>query len=415
MGDVLEKSQITGLKTEPFQYQRRSIALMLQRELAPMKTVDSRLQETTAPTGEVYYVDLESLKIYETPVYFEDVRGGILAEEMGTGKTLMCIGLIAATKGQRACPPEREISVVPEPREVDPVDETSHLPPSLSDLAIKAIWQNNIWWIDDIPEHCQKALTTRNAFYQVTVPRKSRSLRQALPLTEEKRFYLGKGTIIVCPPNLINQWQTEISKHVKPGFFKILVLDKNDTPIPPVKELLEYDILLFSKPRFDRESREDTDGKGRRASGGKPLVCTCPYIGATRTRDCTCFDPSAVYKSPLSFIRWLRVIVDEGHFLGSGNKTKGVAVTERLNVERRWIVSGTPSNNLLGATAGMTVEEGETEEEVQLRAEQLLAERKSFQESEAKDLEKLGNMIVHFLRLEPWAPQEERKDQVSGY
>lgn len=377
-----------------------------------MKTIDSRLQETCAPTGEVYYVDLESLRIYENPVYFEDVRGGILAEEMGTGKTLMCIGLIAATKGQRASPPERESTVVPSPQESEFADEGDHAPPSLADVAINTIWKNNIWWENGIPEHCQRAMMARNAYYEVTVARRSRSLRQAAPLIENKRLFLGKGTIVVCPPNLVMQWRSEMSKHVDPDFFKVLVMDKADSPIPPVQELLEYDVLLFSKSRFDRESREDMDSKGRRASGGRPLVCTCPYVGATRTRDCTCFNPSAVYKSPLSSIRFKRLIMDEGHFLGSGNKTKGATVTERLSVERRWIVSGTPSNNLLGATAGMTVEEDETEEEVQLRAERLLEERKSFQESELKDLEKLGNMVKDFLRLEPWALQDERKDQV---
>lgn len=74
-----------GLKTMPYSYQKESIAMMVQREMAPEKRMDPRLKEMVAPTGEVYYIDTDSLRIYESPVYYDDVRGGILAEEMGTG------------------------------------------------------------------------------------------------------------------------------------------------------------------------------------------------------------------------------------------------------------------------------------------------------------------------------------------
>ena len=82
---VLSSPRIPGMITEPFEYQRRSIAMMIQREISPSKYVDSRLKVMHAPSGEVYYFDQETCEVFEKPVYYDGVCGGILAEEMGTG------------------------------------------------------------------------------------------------------------------------------------------------------------------------------------------------------------------------------------------------------------------------------------------------------------------------------------------
>jgi SNF2-related domain len=163
------------------------------------------------------------------------------------------------------------------------------------------------------------------------------------------------------------------------------------------------------------EDREGKDHKGRRESGGKPLVCRCPYIGATRTRDCVCFSKDAVYKSPLMSIRWKRLIVDEGHTMASSasGKSQGVCVAERLPVERRWIVSATPVSGLLGISMGMKV--GETEADLKVRREQILEERRLARVNEANELDKLGRIVCDFLRLCPWAapPKGQGEKQAS--
>lgn len=76
---------ILEMKTTLYKYQKRTVALMLQKELAPERTQDLRLREMHAPTGEIYYWDPETMEIFQEPRYYEDVKGGILAEEMGTG------------------------------------------------------------------------------------------------------------------------------------------------------------------------------------------------------------------------------------------------------------------------------------------------------------------------------------------
>lgn len=45
--------------------------------------------------------------------------------------------------------------------------------------------------------------------------------------------------------------------------------------------------------------------------------------------------------SPIFYIRWLRIIVDEGHVLGQ-NSSNQSSTLNRLSVERKWCSSGTP-------------------------------------------------------------------------
>lgn len=59
--------------------------MMLQKELAPEQTMDPRLTSIQGPDEGVYFHDFETTELFQDPRYFEDVKGGILAEEMGTG------------------------------------------------------------------------------------------------------------------------------------------------------------------------------------------------------------------------------------------------------------------------------------------------------------------------------------------
>jgi hypothetical protein len=82
--DVLNRP-IRGMKNPLYDYQKKTVATMLQRELAPNNIPDSRLGRIKGPTGQVYHLDFETLELFLEPRKYEDVRGGILAEDTGTG------------------------------------------------------------------------------------------------------------------------------------------------------------------------------------------------------------------------------------------------------------------------------------------------------------------------------------------
>lgn len=81
--------------------------------------------------------------------------------------------------------------------------------------------------------------------------------------------------------------------------------------------------------------------------------CTCPCFEGSRVPDCRCPGDSQV--TPLLQIRWKRLVVDEGHI--SGNVSSSVNHFVRLmSFERKWIVTGTPTSNILGLNLGRTSE-----------------------------------------------------------
>ena len=69
-----------GLKTELYPYQKRSAALMIKREVEPVRTLDPRLEPLENPVGRMFYYDkMNGILLREQRVY-EESRGGILAE-----------------------------------------------------------------------------------------------------------------------------------------------------------------------------------------------------------------------------------------------------------------------------------------------------------------------------------------------
>jgi SNF2-related domain len=50
-------------------------------------------------------------------------------------------------------------------------------------------------------------------------------------------------------------------------------------------------------------------------------------------------------------VHWLRVVLDEGHVLGSANVTNRHKVVSALRAERRWVLTGTPTPATANAQA----------------------------------------------------------------
>lgn len=157
---------------------------------------------------------------------------------------------------------------------------------------------------------------------------------------------LCTATIIVVPLNLFTQWQNEISTHIEEDSLKILLVQALDTPMPSENELSTCDILLISRIRFEREMKpleiNPTTAKKIRCICAPHDICNCAAAGPK-------------YRSPLRALHFLRIIVDEGHdFASSGGANNSIWALQRLHVDRRWIVSGTPSAGLIGTVSKIT-------------------------------------------------------------
>jgi hypothetical protein len=152
-------------------------------------------------------------------------------------------------------------------------------------------------------------------------------------------------------------------------------------------------------------------------------VCKCPGYKGTRVPDCKCDPPKF---SPLFQIRWKRLVVDEGHVHGT-DRTNISKVASLLSVERRWLVTGTPTTNLLGInlrspenTADLQYPEDQSEADDLLPPWEDLDSGTPDQNSahianaevltprvwtryDREDLRRLGTMMITFLQIPRFA------------
>uniref|UniRef100_A0A1J3IM21 F-box protein n=1 Tax=Noccaea caerulescens TaxID=107243 RepID=A0A1J3IM21_NOCCA len=122
------------------------------------------------------------------------------------------------------------------------------------------------------------------------------------------RLYLSKATLIVVPANLVDHWKTQIQKHVSPGQLRILVWTDRKK-LSPHSLAWDYDVVITT---FSRLSAEWNPRK----------------------------------KSPMIEVHWLRVMLDEGHTLGSSlSLTNKFQMAVSLTASSRWLLTGTPTPN----------------------------------------------------------------------
>ncbi|KAK5944498.1 hypothetical protein PMZ80_003780 [Knufia obscura] len=384
MTDALDDN-ITGLKTKMYPYQRRSVAAMVRKESSPAKIKDPRKTKMLDIYGNPFYLDPNDGSLFHQLPHYSEPQGGILAETMGYGKTLICLALILATRGHYPSIPHYCIETRPE--------ETYPETPSLLSMAARHLkhaglpWKNEFYMLKKsgyYHDRCIGELQKYTRAYDESTPGYMNPSRRGKP-EYSNVIRLCSATLIIVPPNLIIQWQQEIKQHIDEDAIDVFVIDGPSIMVPPWQDLVKYDVILMSKSRFEQEYRDDdlNQGKGIRYA--------------------------EKYKSPLTEVRWLRVICDEGHgFAGSATKTNAMAMLDKMFIERRWVVSGTPSSNLHGVEVGLASAESNLNAQSTASPDAFgsaLKQRRapSTQDSEAKDLERLRLIVVNFLKLQPWA------------
>ena len=141
-------------------------------------------------------------------------------------------------------------------------------------------------------------------------------------------------------------------------------------------------------------------------------LCRCPYIGDSRTRDCTCLRADDLYDSPLKHLHFLRIIIDEGHFFSNNSGIAASVAEKLLKVDHRWVVSGTPAKDLLGVEVDMSSSENlwRTPATADSR-EAVLQQRRHFSDDDKTGaIKSLGSLASAFLKIRPWAASDERND-----
>ena len=152
--------------------------------------------------------------------------------------------------------------------------------------------------------------------------------------------------------------------------------------------------------------------------------CKCPVFENSLLPNCTC---RIAGTSPFLQIRWKRLIIDEGH-VSSSLSSNLVPFAKLLSVERRWIVTGTPTTNLLGLSLGSKVitddelvapspdnmdataphevstppasnRPSPTSSPSPASSPPPVSKTRPWNKYDREDLNKLGNMITHFIAV----------------
>lgn len=351
----LLNGKVVGLKTKLYHYQRRSAAVMLQRESQPTTFLDPRLVKVLDQHGQPWYYDEVNGFGLLKPRHYDGVEGGILAEEMGAGKTLICLALILATKHQTSRIPEiyRGSQMVKRPKVG-----------SLADMTAASITRNALPWKPWFGTNGQYEFDYQNCreyirrnpgqYYIPRYGRRKSTRRPATPLPPRK-VCLSYATLVIVPGNLVQQWRQELTKHTIPGSLRTVVMTGKQE-LPPLEELVETEIILFSSTAFERlRLIDDID---------HPLTC----------------------------IHFKRCIIDEGHRLGNStasSKSNLLLALDRLQISARWVVTGTPAKGLFGIDPSLA---GSCGRKVDFSNEQ-----------EKDDLKRIGAMTTLYLRARPWA------------
>ncbi|KAF3046145.1 hypothetical protein E8E12_011365 [Didymella heteroderae] len=408
---------LKGLRTRLYPYQARSASLMIEREAAPQLQLDPRLETRTSPNGDKFMYCARDGSFLQEPRFYEANRGGILAETMGLGKTIICLAVILASQGHQPRVPElyrRPLSVR---ARVGSLKEMAAAVPGRHAVPGKVCLEEMAEHADVNLPRLQTVLDNNVPFYEIPpeLPRMNRTTR----IPPARQFVMCSGTILVVPKNLLHQWQSEIRKHLLPQALKLLVVDTVckrgkakrtpaeqagfdfTTELPAPTELMRYDVVLFTRNRFEQEIQDGADSQGRRTVAGMSRACICPYIGATRIPDCNCFGSGIVYESPLLKLHWLRIIIDEGHNFSSAS-SNAVLVAKQIQAERRWVVSGTPAKDLVGVEVDMSMLDTNEEDTSSLR-ESAIEQRKTFNlTDESKAVKALGSLASNYLMVRPW-------------
>jgi SNF2 family DNA or RNA helicase len=177
----------------------------------------------------------------------------------------------------------------------------------------------------------------------------------------------SSSTLIVIPNVLLEHWQTQIEMHVdfrymiktnkiplvfefekkdhprsmsvsaatdlclvKQTHVPVVFLDKSGTrPLPNPQFLAMFRIVVTTTQRFSSE--------WRKGSFQEELECQERASNSIYSL----YQESET--SPLLSIHWLRMIVDEGHSMGSSSTKSSICFASWILAQRRWAMTGTPT------------------------------------------------------------------------
>ncbi|GAA6012278.1 hypothetical protein JCM11491_007080 [Sporobolomyces phaffii] len=404
---LASSEQPEDVKTELYPYQQASVAKMLSRELAPSKTISPHFlaKSSFLDRSRRAYISLDG-DVALSPPRFREPRSGILAEDMGVGKSLMVLALIMSTRSE--LPSLEGVSTwldnsLPSPPPVlltrQSVDfpfeaerrERVRLRPRVPDLLQGAL---QIMSVVEVEQHEAKLEKQRRDDLEDDARRPPlpslRSLMINMIKTDPGPIRYPHDDPLLVHGDLFDTLQTSPPFYrLYPSHEQLNSREGRRGKLKPSNIIVAATTLLVVPTDLVRQWNDEIH---KHVEPGSLRVLTLrtakdPFpaprematfdvvlLSAARFTDAAEADDRS-----LRGVHWKRLVVDEGHVLSSTNLTRKLA--EELRCECRWAVSGTPSTNLRGASV-----DGK------------LAAAGNIIGGTREDLDKLGQLYSRFLR-----------------
>ncbi|NWR62839.1 HLTF factor, partial [Bucorvus abyssinicus] len=301
----MEGAEAVGTLLLP--HQKQALAWMVSRENS------NDLPPFWEERSNVYYNILTNFAEKKRP---KNVLGGILADDMGLGKTLTTIALILTNFQDGKPLPVEKISSDKFSRNFNTNGLTDSTREMKGTGKERTHWYElplvKVSYISTLEGRKYECHQKNQKLYKAEMPG---SIQDTfffffLFIPEDQKKYSDVGpraTLIVCPLSVLSNWIDQFEQHIHKDFHvNIYVYYGSDRSKDP-SVLSEQDIVLttYNILATDYGNRGD---------------------------------------SPLHKVKWLRIVLDEGHTIRNPNAQQTKAA---LNLEgrRRWVLTGTPIQN----------------------------------------------------------------------
>lgn len=276
------------------QHQKEALAWMVQRENSSELPPFWDVCDKTSKSQQLRYKNV--LTNFETNGRPKPLRGGILADDMGLGKTLSLLSLIATNRPGAKLPPVVDIAPSSESSDA----ENPKNPDSDN-------FKNPNTENPKSPNRkgAKRKRSGSDGSRSVTMG-KGQAHKSCQEIVFEPPDPDGpRATLVVCPPSVLSNWVDQLEEHTKRGSLKVYLYHGGGR-MKEANEISKFDIVLTTYSTLGSELNN--------------------------------------LSSPIKEIKWLRIILDEAHFIkNAGTKQAKAAIA--LNAERRWAVTGTPIQN----------------------------------------------------------------------
>lgn len=269
-----------GLKLKLFAHQVNSIHWMMAKERGKLEVENVSWKYYKMADVSLNFVTGELIS--GSPPVYPSLRGGLLCDEPGLGKTITFIGLILKRLGCVA---------------------TFHESHSTCFI--------------------QSPTTSTSYSFRESESRKRR-LHEVVAIP-------SAATLIVVPSVLREQWSNQIFKHVHSNVLNaknVFIDDREDEPLPPAEELSKYFVILTTHKRLASEWRKS-----------RPKLRDELYY----FDDLTDETGKGISVSPLLGIVFYRVAFDEGHQMGRGYLSESLFMASTILTKCSWLLTGTPT------------------------------------------------------------------------